>query len=221
MRGWNRQMTEMKFQVVNNWICDMNGIPIKPFIPQLKFERTNDFAVIPTYASDGDSGMDVYATKTVILEPQEKRLFDLGLKVEIPRHPLHDFGYRWEVQFRPRSGISSKTPLIIPNSPGTIDNFYRDELKVILHNTAQKPHNRRVMVNYLINLKNERVDSRGYHFSFEMAGDPNYLENTYLIQRGDRIAQMVLSEVIRPLSVVEGVVTREDDRGGGFGHTGK
>jgi dUTP pyrophosphatase len=40
----------------------------------------------------------------------------------------------YEVQVRPRSGMSYKTKFRIPNSPGTIDSDYRGELCVISEN---------------------------------------------------------------------------------------
>ncbi len=49
----------------------------------------------------------------------------------------------------------------------------------------------------------------------------NLGSETYTIQRGDRIAQMVISRVYQPrLDVVE-KLTRTDRDSGGFGHTGK
>jgi dUTP pyrophosphatase len=40
----------------------------------------------------------------------------------------------FEIQVRPRSGLSFKTSLLVVNSPGTIDCDYRGEVKVILGN---------------------------------------------------------------------------------------
>ena len=42
----------------------------------------------------------------------------------------------FELQVRPRSGLSLKTPLRVPNSPGTIDSGYRDEICVIVWNSS-------------------------------------------------------------------------------------
>jgi len=46
----------------------------------------------------------------------------------------------WEGQVRPRSGLSTKHALTIPNSPGTIDSDYRGEVKVPLMNLGQEPY---------------------------------------------------------------------------------
>ena len=46
----------------------------------------------------------------------------------------------FEVQVRPRSGLSIKTNLLVVNSPGTIDSDYRGEVKIILGNFGAEDH---------------------------------------------------------------------------------
>ena len=86
--------------------------------------------VLPSYATDGASGMDVRAhlNEPVSLAPLERKLIPTGLFVEIP------FGY--EIQVRPRSGLALKQGLTCLNSPGTIDADYRGEIGVILINLS-------------------------------------------------------------------------------------
>lgn len=81
---------------------------------------------LPKYARPGDAGMDVRAAVDVAVGPLETVIVPTGLKVAIPE------GY--EIQVRPRSGLSLRTPLRIPNAPGTIDSGYRDEIGVIIYN---------------------------------------------------------------------------------------
>lgn len=83
---------------------------------------------LPKYETEGASGFDLISVEDVTIEPGETKLIPTGLIVEIPK------GY--EMQIRPRSGLSYKTGLILPNSPGTIDSDYRGEIKVILRNTG-------------------------------------------------------------------------------------
>jgi dUTP pyrophosphatase len=66
----------------------------------------------------------------VVLRPGDKALIPLGFKAAIPD------GY--EAQIRPRSGLSLKTGLDIPNSPGTIDSDYREEWGVIVKNAGEQ-----------------------------------------------------------------------------------
>lgn len=87
---------------------------------------------IPKYQTSGSAGCDVKAyfvnSKTITVRSRETVLIPTGLKFSVPD------GY--EMQIRPRSGLSLKTKLRIANSPGTLDCDYRGELMVILENTS-------------------------------------------------------------------------------------
>lgn len=87
-----------------------------------------DGAIMPEYQTTDSAGFDISCIEQVELMPQETKLVRTGLKMAIPR------GY--ELQLRPRSGLSLKTELIIKNSPATIDADYRGEIKVILKNSS-------------------------------------------------------------------------------------
>ena len=91
-------------------------------------EICRDGVQLPAYAREGDAGMDVRAAVDVTVAPGATTVVPTGLKMAIPA------GY--EIQVRPRSGLSLKTPLRIPNAPGTIDSGYRDELGVIVWNSS-------------------------------------------------------------------------------------
>lgn len=67
-----------------------------------------------------DSGFDVRCIEDINIKPMEVKMIDLGIKLEIPK------GY--EVQLRPRSGLSAKGLLI---QFGTIDEGYRGEVKAV------------------------------------------------------------------------------------------
>lgn len=94
----------------------------------VKWAKIHPDAVIPKAAYHGDAGVDLAAIEDCLILPGERKLIRTGLKVELPR------GY--EVQIRPRSGLSLKSPLIIANSPGTIDSNYRGEIMIIIWNTG-------------------------------------------------------------------------------------
>lgn len=159
----------------------------------LKIEKIRPEAVFPTYAHEGDAGMDLYSCEDVIIEPGRSALIPIGIKMAIP------VGY--EVQIRPRSGISLNTPIRIPNAPGTIDAGYRDEINVILYNTS---------------FMNEAED--GLPFSLKTKGNKH---GNYKINKGDRVAQMVFAKVCSPkIEVVLSVSEEGTNRGGGFGSSG-
>jgi dUTP pyrophosphatase len=86
---------------------------------------------LPKYESTGAAGMDVFAKEDVTILSGMTTLVPTGLFVEIP------LGY--EIQVRPRSGLSLKTGLRVANSPGTVDSDYRGEIKVIMTNTSNFP----------------------------------------------------------------------------------
>ena len=88
-------------------------------------EFNHDFG-LPKYETKNASGMDIRANSKVTLQPKETKLIGTGIYMSIPE------GY--EIQLRPRSGLSLKTKFRIPNSPGTIDSDYLGELCVIAEN---------------------------------------------------------------------------------------
>lgn len=92
-------------------------------------ELVSSDVLLPKYSKPGDAGMDVRSTIDIEIGPGKTVLIPTGLKMAIPE------GY--EIQVRPRSGLSLKTPLRVSNSPGTIDSGFRDEVCVIITNTSQ------------------------------------------------------------------------------------
>jgi dUTP pyrophosphatase len=87
---------------------------------------------LPSYATDGASGMDIRAflSHPVVLKPLERKLIPTGLFIELPA------GY--EAQIRPRSGLALKQGITCLNTPGTIDSDYRGEIKVLLINLSNE-----------------------------------------------------------------------------------
>jgi len=100
---------------------------------EIAVEICREGVTLPDYARLHDAGMDVCAACDVDISSGETEIIPTGLKVAIPE------GY--EIQVRPRSGMSFKTPLRIPNSPGTIDAGYRDEIGIIMWNSADSSNN--------------------------------------------------------------------------------
>ena len=99
----------------------------------LFFQFLNPNAKIPTYAHKGDAGADIYAPETVVV-PANARGFKVatGLCCAIPDG--------WEIQIRPRSGMSMKTPLRISNTPGTIDSSYMGEWCILFDNLSNESY---------------------------------------------------------------------------------
>ncbi|MUG34478.1 dUTP diphosphatase [Commensalibacter sp. ESL0382] len=87
---------------------------------------------LPSYATIGAAGMDLLAAvnETITILSQEIALIPTGLQIALP--------HNYELQIRPRSGLALKHGILLPNSPGTIDEDYRGEVKVILLNTGKE-----------------------------------------------------------------------------------
>lgn len=140
----------------------------------VRIKRLDKSVQIPSYAYEGDAGLDLRANDDMTIEPHCRVLVPTGLAIALPE------GYAGFVQ--PRSGMALKLGLSIANTPGLIDSHYRGELKIIC-----------------INL------------------DP---KEAIHIERGERIAQLVIQRV--PIvDLVEVDELDETDRGtGGFGSSG-
>lgn len=88
----------------------------------LPIKRLDPTVELPTYAYEGDAGLDLRSNEDVTLAPFERRLVGTGLAIAIPE------GYAGFVQ--PRSGLALREGLSMANTPGLIDAHYRGELKV-------------------------------------------------------------------------------------------
>jgi dUTP pyrophosphatase len=135
----------------------------------MTFEKLQEEAIIPQYQTIGSAGLDLHSIEAVVLTPGQRKLVGTGLTINLPAST--------EGQIRPRSGLAFKHGITVLNSPGTIDEDYKGELKVLLYN----------------------------------AGD-----STFSVEKGDRIAQLVVSPVFK-LTGYTLDNTREDN---GFGSTG-
>jgi dUTP pyrophosphatase len=178
----------------------------------VKIKRLNEDAVIPKYAREGDAGFDLIATQDVIIEPGVTTLVPTGLAFELPP------GY--EMQIRPRSGVTLKTKLRV--QLGTVDSGYRGEIGVIVDNIAQKE-----IVG--VNLNDREVEYWTVSYPDLISGEcadndwslfGNNPKGTYIIRKGDRIAQAVIAP-FETAHFVDSDKLEESMRGGqGFGSSG-
>lgn len=96
----------------------------------LKIFRKDKSVELPKYEKIGDSGLDLRSAEEVEITPLSRAVVPTGLVIELP--PGH------EGQVRPRSGLAAKHGITVLNTPGTVDNSYRGEVKVILFNTSKE-----------------------------------------------------------------------------------
>jgi len=99
---------------------------------KILIKKLNSKVKLPSYKTDGSSGMDLMAflNKPISILPKKSELIPTGLSIAIPNDT--------EVQIRPRSGLAVKNNISVLNTPGTIDSDYRGEIKVILYNHGNK-----------------------------------------------------------------------------------
>jgi dUTP pyrophosphatase len=97
---------------------------------KLKVKLINDDALLPYRAHEGDAGLDLFSIEEKIIKAGEAGLIRTGLQIELPKGT--------EAQIRPRSGLALNHSITVLNSPGTIDEGYRGEIKIILINHGKE-----------------------------------------------------------------------------------
>lgn len=94
--------------------------------PVVKFKKIHPDAKVPTRATLVAAGLDLYSVQEVNIPAGAYAMISLGFEIELPPG--------FEGQVRSRSGLASKYGVAVLNSPGTVDEDYRGEMKVILVN---------------------------------------------------------------------------------------
>jgi len=147
---------------------------------EVRIKKLHKDAIIPQYQTVGSAGMDLHSIGYYEIKPnieccEEKiDLVRTGLAIECPE------GY--EIQLRPRSGLSRKLRITLMNTPGTLDSDYRGEICLLI---------------------------------------TNHGNNTFYINPGDRIAQMILTEYTKMILLVSDELSDTNRGNGGCGSTGK
>lgn len=143
----------------------------------VNIKRLSADATTPTYAHTTDACFDLYAVCSVVIGPGETVLVPTGLAFEIPP------GY--EMQIRPRSGITLKTPLRV--QLGTVDSGYVGEVGVLVDNTEWKSNG---LADTIGIVGGDFIKTEGYFNEYVRVP-----EGSYIIRKGDRIAQAVIKPV--------------------------
>ena len=82
----------------------------------------------PHEATNGSVGFDLRANETVTVSPKQRVIIKTGIHIQMPETMF--------ASIRPKSGISTKTPLLVIE--GTIDSDYTGEIGVIVHNYSEE-----------------------------------------------------------------------------------
>jgi len=96
----------------------------------VKIKMLNKDALMPNRAREGDAGIDIFSSIEKLIRVGESALINTGIQLELPKNT--------EAQIRPRSGLALNYSITVLNSPGTIDEGYRGELKIILINHGKE-----------------------------------------------------------------------------------
>jgi dUTP pyrophosphatase len=97
---------------------------------QMKIKLTHEDAVLPKFVYDTDSGVDLYSVDEFVIQPMGRQLIPTGIVIDVPENH--------EIQIRSKSGLALNQGLFVLNSPGTVDQGYTGEIKVILFNTNKE-----------------------------------------------------------------------------------
>jgi len=88
---------------------------------------------VPHKASEGAAGFDLAAAldAPITIEPGAWIAVPTGIAIALPTG--------FEAQVRPRSGLAARHGITVLNAPGTIDEDYRGEVRVVLINHGREP----------------------------------------------------------------------------------
>lgn len=168
---------------------------------KLQIKLLSDNATKPKRADDESAGYDIYAAETKILEPQEKALIATDLAVNIPK------GYVGLLTSR--SGVSSKTHLVVET--GKIDAGFQGHMKINVKNDSES-----ISVTGFFGFGNHlNINGDKYTDTNSNKG------NVYKINKGDRLAQLVIVPIWTPELETVKEFSNETARGEkGFGSSG-
>lgn len=171
-------------------------------IIEVPIEIMND-ATVPKYERVGDAGIDIRANEDYEILPGETKLIHTGIKMALPKG--------FEMQVRPRSGLSLKTKMRVANAPGTIDSNYRGEICIIIDNI--EPPIKDITYSPVLN---DDGSIRELNITSILHGE------NFFIHKGDRIAQLVLTEIpTAHFYTVDNIGIFDSNRGEeGFGSSG-
>jgi len=109
---------------------DVGNINGQSKISELKVERLNPSAKLPSRSHSDDAGLDIYALEDTSIPPYCQSLVNTGLKIAIPTGFV---GLIWD-----KSGLAN---LGYTTLGGVIDSSYRGEIKIIVKNLSEDMYN--------------------------------------------------------------------------------
>ncbi|MGF0555647.1 dUTP diphosphatase [Clostridioides difficile] len=176
----------------------------------VKIKKLNPNAIVPSYAKEGDSGIDLCTLEDTTIPARSAVAISTGIALEIPR------GY--EMQVRPRSGISLKGMLVTRD----IEVLYVDRDKsfrdvIICDRMRTKEQMKKSFIVHPT-VRLGTVDS-GYRGEIKII---TYNEEDFdiVIPKHTKLAQGVFQQVPRAILKVVDELTSSERGNDGFGSTG-
>jgi dUTP pyrophosphatase len=180
-------------------------------------------------ATKNSAGVELYATKDVVLLPGEQAIIPTGLRIALPED--------MELQIRSKSGRTAKERLVVSNSPGTIDGDYRGEVGVIVQNLnpTLTLDELSVMLGMVRTYIHDQVEVAitNYHRLITESEEPQVnagadydccpvdeANRTVFISKGQKIAQGVFAYYASPDEVEVDNLDETERGAGGFGSSG-
>lgn len=157
----------------------------------LKVKLLHEDAKLPTRADEGSNGYDLYSVEDVFIPIHTTAIIKTGISIELDKFlDVYPESNRVMPYFEIKDR-SSMAAKSLRTGAGIVDFSYRGELKVVLHNLNNSDDYDAITENY-----------------------------GYIVRKGDRIAQGIISLSMVPeiLEVTETTTTERNDKA--FGSSG-
>jgi dUTP pyrophosphatase len=131
LQNFLKQMSETNADenelLVSNEVLEQLGDEMENMVYKVDLNYTSKEGRLLSYNYESDSGFDLYSIEQITIPAFGRALVPTGIVLDIPEG--------FEVQIRSKSGLALNQGLMVLNSPGTIDQGYIGEIKVIIFNT--------------------------------------------------------------------------------------
>jgi dUTP pyrophosphatase len=131
LQNFLKQMSETNTDenelLISNDVLEQLGDEMENMVYKVNLNYSSKEGRLLSYNYESDSGFDLYSTEQITIPAFGRALIPTGIVLDIPEG--------FEVQIRSKSGLALNQGLMVLNSPGTIDQGYIGEIKIILFNT--------------------------------------------------------------------------------------
>lgn len=131
LQNFLKQMSETNTDenelLISNEVLEQLGDEMENMVYKVDLNYSSKEGRLLSYNYESDSGFDLYSIEQITIPAFGRALVPTGIVLDIPEG--------FEVQIRSKSGLALNQGLMVLNSPGTIDQGYIGEIKVIIFNT--------------------------------------------------------------------------------------